>query len=175
MFPDVAAVVLGEGFAELDRLALLTFDLAVPLPEPTGRTRIGALRAWHLTACSKIDRESFGLMWGNTPASLRDIRTATPWHHARIARGGRSPIGFAISGAAADQGYLQRLAVTPNARRQGIARDLIIDALEWMRGRDLRQVLVNTGVGNAGALALYEALGFTRLPHELLIGERRLT
>jgi ribosomal protein S18 acetylase RimI-like enzyme len=175
MFPDATDVVLGHEFVAIDRLALLTFDLDVELPRPGGAARLGRIRPWHLAGCAQIDRDSFGLLWGNTPASLRDIRTATPWHLARIARTDNGVVGFAISGAAAEQGYLQRLAVSPSARRRGIARDLVIDALTWMQRRSLRMALVNTGVGNDGALALYESIGFSRLTDELVIAERRLT
>lgn len=174
MFPHVAAVVLANGFVEIDRLALLTFDLSEALPEPAGAARTAFMRPWHLTPCSQIDRESFGLMWGNTPTSLRDIRSATPWHHARIARDARRIVGFAMSGAAGEHGYLQRLAVAPEARRRGIARDLVVDALAWMHDRGSAHVLVNTGVTNEAALTLYRTVGFRRLTEELVIGERRL-
>ena len=183
MFPDVADVVLACEFAPIDRLALLSFDLGTGPTTPRSTTpveartafRLATLRPWHLSRCSRIDREAFGLLWGNTASSLRDIRTATPWHRGRIARQGDGIQGFAISGAAADHGYLQRLAVAPDARRHGIARSLVIDALEWMTRRDLRLALVNTGVTNDGALALYESIGFGRLSDELVIAERRLT
>jgi GNAT superfamily N-acetyltransferase len=183
MFPDVAEVVLACEFAPIDRLALLSLDLdigpattgAAERPRPRHGVRLAALRPWHLSRCSQIDRDAFGLLWGNTASSLRDIRTATPWHHGRIARHDDGIRGFAISGAAADHGYLQRLAVAPDARRHGIARSLVLDALEWMTRRDLRQALVNTGVTNDGALALYESIGFGRLSDELVIAERRLT
>jgi ribosomal protein S18 acetylase RimI-like enzyme len=183
MFPDVADVVLDCDFTPIDRLALLSFDLGAAAStrhsteraEPRVGFRLAALRPWHLSRCSQIDRAAFGLLWGNTASSLRDIRTATPWHLARIARHGDGIQGFAISGAAADHGYLQRLAVAPDARRRGIARSLVLDALEWMTRRGLRLALVNTGVANDGALALYESIGFGRLSDELVIAERRLT
>ena len=61
---------------------------------------------------------------------------ATPVHHARIGPGRTvGSAGFAMSGAAADSGYLQRIAVAPDHRRRGIARDLVVDALRWMHTR----------------------------------------
>ncbi len=174
MFPDVAAIVLGWGFEPIDRLALLTRMLE-PLPQaPPPAARLGSMMPWHLGRCAQIDRDCFGLMWGNSPASLRDIRTATPIHRSRLARHERRIAGFAVSGAAADTGYLQRLAVAPDRRRLGIARDLVVDSLDWMHRRELRTVLVNTGVGNAAALALYESLGFTVMPDQLTIAELTL-
>ena len=82
--------------------------------------------------------------------------------------------GFAVSGAAGDTGYIQRLAVDPEHHRQGAARALVVDALLWMRRRGFATAYVNTGVANAPALALYESLGFTQVDDRLLIAERRL-
>jgi ribosomal protein S18 acetylase RimI-like enzyme len=178
MFPDAARVVLAEGFTTIDRLALLHRSLASDDAERGDVTRadhrIGPVRSWHLAACARIDRAAFGLMWGNSPASLRDIRRATPVHHARLARTSRAVGGFAISGAAADTGYLQRLAVAPEYRRLGLARRLTIDSLDWMRRNSLRRAMVNTGIDNDAALSLYRSLGFSALPDELTIAELQL-
>jgi ribosomal protein S18 acetylase RimI-like enzyme len=184
MFPDAARIVLAEGFVVIDRLALLHIELdpfaATPAPsEKSGRSerhphRLRPMRPWHLTPCSKIDRESFGLMWGNTPASLRDIRNATPFHRSRIVRFEGHLAGFAISGAAADTGYVQRLAIAPDHRRGGLARMLLEDSLAWMRRRSATRALVNTGVDNDAALSLYDSIGFNRLDQELTIAELKV-
>ena len=81
----------------------------------------------------------------------------------------RRLVGFAISGAAGGQGYLQRLAVLPEHQREGHGRALALDALAWMRRRRLSHGVVNTAVTNAPALSLYESLGFRRLPEQLLV------
>lgn len=182
MFPNVADVVLAAGFSTIDRLALLRLDLDglddQSADADTSRDRVALtlapMRAWHRHRCAQIDRASFGLRWGNTPASLREITMATPQHRGRVARVGRRVEGFAISGAAAQQGYLQRLAVSPDVRRQGLARELVADSLRWMQRCGLDSALVNTGVDNDGALALYESVGFRRLDDELTIAERIL-
>jgi ribosomal protein S18 acetylase RimI-like enzyme len=176
MFPRAADIVLGAGFEPIDRLVLLRYDLATlpeVLPAPTHRTR--PMLAWHHHEAARVDRDAFGPMWGNDAASLRDIRHATPVHRARLVRVDRDLAAIAISGAAGDSGYLQRLAVATAHRRRGIARDLVLDALGWMRRRGLSTALVNTGVNNAAALALYEGLGFVHLDEQLTIAERRLT
>ena len=174
MFPDAAEVVLSDGFEVIDRLALLSFDLGLDLPAPRGDVQLGRLRPWHLTPCSQIDREAFGLLWGNSATSLRDIRHATPSSMSRVARTADGIVGFAISGAAGEHGYLQRLAVQPDARRRGAGHDLVVDALRWMQRRTAAQALVNTGVTNDAALTLYRSLGFVDLTDELVIAERRL-
>lgn len=178
LFPSAATAARAAGFEPIDLLALLQRDLTaatVRLP-PTSHP-IEAMQPWHHGRAARVDRAAFGPLWGNDGAGLRDVRRATPVHHARIVPAGRPArtlAGFAISGAAGDIGYLQRLAVAPERRREGIARDLVVDALRWMAGRGLPRALVNTGTTNTAAIALYEGLGFTRLPDVLTIAERSL-
>lgn len=175
LFPDAAAVVLAAGFTPIDRLALLQVRLDQTTMRRLGepRHRIRSMTPWSHHVAAGVDQRAFGPLWGNDAASLRDIRTATPTHRARTVRVGRRVAGFALSGAAADSGYLQRVAVDPEHRRRGIAHDLVVDAMVWMHADHRTNALVNTGVDNEPALALYEGLGFTRLPDVLTIAERR--
>ena len=83
-------------------------------------------------------------------------------------------VAFSISGRASTWGYVQRLAVDPSARRRGLARLLVTDAIDWMRRRNVEQVLVNTATDNTAALALYRSLGFVERPERLKILERSL-
>lgn len=172
LFPTASDVVLGQGFHTIDRLALLSRPITGSTTPPAGRPTRPML-PWHHSAAAVVDRDAFGPLWGNDAASLRDIRRATPRHHARVLRDGRTIVGFAISGAAGDHGYLQRLAVSSTRRRAGFATDLVADALRWMQTEGLTSVLVNTGVDNVAALALYERFGFRRLTDELTIAELR--
>jgi ribosomal protein S18 acetylase RimI-like enzyme len=173
LFPNAAAPVLGCGFDVIDRLALLRRSLD-DLDRLGDHETTRPMQPWQHRAAANVDRAAFGPMWGNDAHSLRDIRRATPRHRARVIRRSRSLAGFAISGAAGDHGYLQRLAVDPTRRRQGIALALVVDALHWMRDLDLGTVLVNTGRSNEAALRLYESVGFEQLDDELLIAELRL-
>ena len=170
LFPQAAEVLLGAGFEPIDRLALLSRPISERSTPPAGRST-RPLLPWHHAAAAAVDRDAFGPLWGNDLASLREVRRATPRHRARLVRDGRAVVGFAISGAAGDVGYLQRLAVATAHRRAGHAHDLVTDALRWMHDSGLTSVLVNTGVDNAAALALYDGFGFRRLADELTIAE----
>ncbi len=137
------------GFDVIDTLALLRIDL-------TGaqRRRVGgatsALRARRHRDAAQVDRDAFGDPWGNDADDLAEIRRATPVHRARARfvagdRQRRELAAFAITGAAAGHGYLQRLAVAPRFQGQGHGRALVLDSLAWMRARRLGHGLVNTG------------------------------
>ena len=173
LFPEAAKSFTAAGFAVIDTLALLRADLGdvrrPPPPAPTVR-----LTTRRLSEASAVDRAAFGDPWGNEAGDLADIRRATPIHRSRArlagAGGLRRPlVAFAISGAAAGQGYLQRLAVAPEHQGQGHGRALVVDALAWMAARRLSHALVNTAVGNGAALGLYESQGFHRLPEQLVV------
>ena len=102
----------------------------------------------------------------------RCIAGTTPAHRARRVVIDGTTVAFCMSGAAGRSGYLQRLAVDPQHQRRGIASLLVADALGWMRRRGLFDAVVNTGVENRAALALYERFGFRQRPEVLVIAER---
>jgi len=177
LYPRVAEVLASVGFETIDRLVLLRHHLDAPIISDRHQLvhRPRAFRPWHLSRAALVDQDAFGSMWGNDAASLREIRSATPHNRARLVRVGGHIAGFAISGAALDNGYLQRLSVDSAHRRQGIAHDLVLDSLQWMYERRLTAAFVNTGVDNQAALQLYDRLGFVSVDDELVIAERRLT
>ena len=132
-----------------------------------------SLRRRDLEAAAAIDTASFGPGWQNDAGTLDDIRHATPTERSRRAlRRGRF-VGFAITGRAARTGYLQRIAVDPEARRLGIGMLLVEDAVRWLVRRGASSALVNTGIDNNAALELYERCGFRRRSDELVVMERR--
>ena len=94
--------------------------------------------------------------WPRRPAASGSPATA-----AGTTVFGSDVLGYAITGRAGDEGYLQRLAVAPAARRAGVGRALALDGLRWLRRRGARRAVVNTQYGNDAALALYLGLGFT--------------
>lgn len=177
LFPRVAEVLDSAGFEPIDRLVLLRRQLAGPVISDRADLdhRPRQFHSWHLSSAAAVDQDAFGRMWGNDVSSLRDIRRATPHNRARIVRSGGELAGFAISGAALANGYLQRLAVGSAHRRRRIANDLVLDSLQWMYDRGLDAAYVNTGIDNSAAQRLYERLGFSTLDDELVIAERRLT
>jgi ribosomal protein S18 acetylase RimI-like enzyme len=136
--------------------------------DPDDRIALGRL--------AEIDHAAFGERWRFDAAALGDVATATPAVRFRAATAdGRSGapvvLGFLVSGRAGRIGYVQRLAVHPDAQRRGVGRTLLADALGWMRRWHVEQVYVNTHVDNDAALALYDAYGFVTRPESLRVHE----
>lgn len=178
LFAAAADVFLDRGFVEVDRLALLERALLDPIrattPPGLSTTR---LRRRDLTVAAEIDRAAFPDGWRHDAASLDGIASATPQARRRLITSEfghtrpAAPVGFALTGRAGPNGYIQRLAVHPEARRNGAARALIDDALAWLVRRGAQRALVNTGVDNGAALDLYRGAGFDRLADELVVVE----
>jgi ribosomal protein S18 acetylase RimI-like enzyme len=177
LFPPSAPAFLAAGFEIIDTLTLLELDLDDSAPPRTHRQRPARphrLRASQIDEAAAIDHSAFPAPWANNAAALSDIITATPRYRARCVRLDGQMVAFSISGRASTWGYVQRLAVDPSARRRGLAHLLVADAIDWMRRRDVDQVLVNTATDNTAALALYRSLGFVERTEHLTILERSL-
>jgi ribosomal protein S18 acetylase RimI-like enzyme len=148
----------GAGFAVHERLHLLQHDLRDVAPLPT-EARVRPVRRWQHRALLDVDARAFEPFWKLDRANLVEAIQATP--ATRVMGTFTSHLcGYAITGFAGDHGYLQRLAVEPEAQGTGLGRALVTDALAWLVDRGATGASVNTQEHNARALALYERLGF---------------
>jgi len=157
---DVAAQrpYLTAGFEAHARLHVLGRPLD-DLPPPTERWPLHLARRRDREQVHDVDTAAFSPFWHLGEAGLDDALAATPEARFRVARDDRV-VGYAISGCAGRQGYIQRLAVHPERRRAGLGAALVLDGLAWMRRRGADDAVVNTQVDNNAALALYDHLGF---------------
>ena len=68
--------------------------------------------------------------------------------------------GFVAVRVAADEAEILTLAVHPEARRRGLARALVDQALAEAAGAGAIRVLLEVAIDNSAARGLYERLGF---------------
>jgi len=164
------------GFEVRERLHLLE-HLVEDVPGATA-TDPTLRRAWRgdRAGVLDLDNRSFDDFWRLDMGSLSEALHATPAVRFRLGDDPRqkSAAAYAITGRAGRRGYLQRVAVHPDARRCGWGRALVFDSLRWLRRHDARRALVNTQWKNEAALALYESCGFRRLPVGLTVLDRSL-
>ena len=71
--------------------------------------------------------------------------------------------GYAAFRRGAGEAELLRLAVEPPSRRRGLGRRLTLRGLDILRAEGCAACHLEVRTGNAGAIALYEGLGFDRV------------
>lgn len=173
-----ADAYVDAGFEVRERLHLLVVDLHRPPSLPERPLDRAGRRA--RAQAVRVDDAAFEGFWRLGPAGVRDAVAATPdarFRVGRAGRGGRGPrevVAYGITGRADGQGYLQRVAVDPRARRQGWGRALVADGLGWLWRHGCTRVYVNTQLHNDAAVSLYESFGFHRLPGGLCVLGRPL-
>jgi tRNA threonylcarbamoyladenosine biosynthesis protein TsaB len=117
--------------------------------EPLGRDAVA------MTQCMAIDADAFpyaSVQFGVRAASLRVLV-------ARDEREGRI-VGFLAGNARRGALSIHGLAVDRAVRRRGVGRALVRDAAARARAEGLRALVLQVGVGNRAAVALYESEGF---------------
>jgi len=156
----------------VQELVLLEHDHPRESPRPNRATQ-RLLVSQHDLA-SYVDHAAFEPGWSLDPEAIAEVCQATPHHRARWF-GQDHMDAYALTGRDARQGFLQRLAVRPQAQGKGLGRAMVHDCLRWLAKWRVERVLVNTPVSNHAALHLYETSGFHRLTERLRVFERDLT
>jgi ribosomal protein S18 acetylase RimI-like enzyme len=163
--PLEQAGFLAAGFGVEATLALLGRDLGPDLPPVPAGFRLVRVRRHRRGAVLAVDHAAFSEFWRFDELGLSDALSATPAVRFRAARtrSGRI-VGYAISGRSGTRGFVQRLAVHPDAHRTGTGRRLLLDGLHWMRRQGATRAVVNTQSSNHPALSLYSSVGFSPEP-----------
>jgi ribosomal protein S18 acetylase RimI-like enzyme len=160
------------GFETHEHLHLLAHDLMEMPPFERGATR--RARRGEKGDVLVVDDAAFSLFWRLDRAGLQEALDAVPLTRFRVSTAGGRIAGYAITGTAGRQGYLQRLAVHPDHQRGGRGLTLVGDALRWVRRRGAGRAVVNTQLGNEAALSLYTRAGFRTQPGGLAVLRRAL-
>lgn len=158
---------LDAGFRTDRTLALMERSLAIPIGAPVTAVRPGRADEW--TQAGDLDRIAFDPDWRIGRAGLSEAASATPVSRFLVSSEGDRMYGYAIAGVGFHLGYLQRVAVDPEARGRGHGRSLVRASMAWARARGARTMLLNTQHDNHGAAALYRSEGFEELPEFLTI------
>lgn len=159
-----------NGYEVREHLHLLSHNLRGGVPEPKVATR--RARRKDRTAILQLDHLAFDDFWRLDDAGLEEALTATPSSRFRVT-GDDLANGYAIFGRAGTRGYLQRLAVHPDAAGTGAGTSLVVDGLMWLYRRGVQSCLVNTQYKNDRAMALYQRLGFEPQSEGLVVLETR--
>ena len=112
----------------------------------------------HLAALAEIERACFHAPW-----SENMLREELGKGIFLVAEQDGRTAGYVGCQTVLDEGYITNVAVSPDFRRQGIARALILALIGELRKRGSRCLTLEVRASNDPARALYESLGFAHV------------
>ena len=112
----------------------------------------------HLAVLAEIEKACFHAPWSESM-----LREELGKGIFLVAERGGQAVGYVGCQTVLDEGYITNVAVSPDARRQGIARALIVKLTDEARAAGLAFVTLEVRASNAPAIALYEGAGFVRV------------
>ncbi len=124
--------------------------------------RVRAAEAVDVEAVTALDRELFGPDAWSAASVGEELTGARRRAVVAEAADGRL-VGYAVTARADDVVDLQRIAVAPEHRRAGVARELLAVLRRAARDDGAHRMLLEVGADNAGALGFYAAEGFVQI------------
>jgi [ribosomal protein S18]-alanine N-acetyltransferase len=122
-------------------------------------TEIRPLQLRDLSAIEEIERASYPTPWSR---SMFAGELAKPSSICLGAFDGERLVGYLIVSRYVDAWHVMNVAVATDYRRRGVASDLLGALFDRTREDDRRGYTLEVRVSNAGAITLYERLGFER-------------
>ena len=112
----------------------------------------------HLDALERIERACFHAPWR---ADM--LREELGKGIFLVAERDGAAVGYVGCQIVLDEGYITNVAVSPDCRRQGVARALLDELKARAVQAGLSFVTLEVRASNAPAIALYEGAGFVRV------------
>jgi ribosomal protein S18 acetylase RimI-like enzyme len=149
-------------YGERDRPAYVQVEVGSPLAEEVAglgwEPVPGGDADFLLTSAALLRRELRGV---DGPVEVAEVAEDGPYAMATIGDG-VGEWARARGGIDGDWLGIHAVYVDPHHRRQGLAKQLMAELLDWGAERGARTVWLHVETDNAPALALYEGLEFTR-------------
>lgn len=118
------------------------------------------MTADHVIQIAQLERECFSDPWSqNSIASELE----NPLSYWLVAMAGNVVAGYVGSQTVLGESDMMNLAVHPEFRRQGVARDLVLALIDGLNQRGSHCLTLEVRASNAPARKLYEKLGFVQV------------
>ena len=142
----------------LDVVMLERKDLDIPARLISEGMKIRKMKPEDLLAVAALDEAAFKPLWQNP---LNALEKAIPQAiSATVVEDSNGVAGYQISTQNPLGAHLARLAVRPDAHRQGIGSMILADLIQRLNLKNISRLTVNTQSDNFASLALYKKMGF---------------
>ena len=111
----------------------------------------------HVSAVAELEKQNFSEPWPEIAVRSELTNKLALW---LVALDGETVVGYVGSQTVLQEADMMNIAVADSHRRRGIARMLVE---ELVRQLDAYQLTLEVRASNAGAIALYDSLGFTQV------------
>jgi ribosomal protein S18 acetylase RimI-like enzyme len=157
LYPSAARIWERSGYSELLGLKVMEKAVAAPAPTPDWIT---TSTEPDLAELEKVDRSAFDRFWHMGRAGLSEAFGATPKSMLVEARTGGCLLGYAMLGNQAGVCFVQRIAVDPDHRNNGIGGLLMDRSEAWAAQVGAGTMILNVRPDNEEARRLYRRKGF---------------
>jgi ribosomal-protein-alanine N-acetyltransferase len=111
-----------------------------------------------LSAVQQIDRESFSLPWPERAFHFELV--GNPASRCWVAEMDGQIVGMLVVWMIVDEAHIATIAAHPDYRRRGIARQLLVHAMDEATQAGAVRAFLEVRAGNEAAKAMYHKLGF---------------
>jgi len=105
-----------------------------------------------------LEEVSFSEPWSRR---LLEEGLSCPWDTYWVAEEEEDVIGYAALRILAGEGEIQRIAVHPSCRRQGVGKKLMEEMTSFATNQGVGDITLEVRAGNQAALSLYKSYGFS--------------
>ena len=158
LYPTAVRIWERSGYREL--LGLNVMEKAVR-PAPGGPEWITATTEPDFDALENVDRTAFDRFWHMGAGGLVEAFRATPRSVVIEARREGNLLGYAMIGSLSGSCFVQRVAVDPSSRGQGLGSAMLNESEVWARKVGAATMILNVRPDNDQARSLYRRHGFT--------------
>jgi len=111
-----------------------------------------------LDAVAALERISFPIPWKR---DYFEVEVGAPWRFNRVALSGGSLAGYVFCAFAGGEVHVNKIAVAPDSRRQGVASALMDEVFAFSTRVDAEEIFLEVRYSNQPARAFYTGLGFS--------------
>ena len=111
----------------------------------------------HVAQIAALEKLCFSDPWSENSVASELKNPLALW---LVALDGEAVAGYIGSQSVGEESDMMNVAVHPDYRRQGIARELVGGLVDALKSRDVTSLSLEVRASNAPAIALYEQLDF---------------